>query len=204
VGLDPRRQLHPGMPAAVVDRNLRRRKARVGKRANGDAHGRVLVAFLGVEHGRSANRAEAEPESGALVAGADVLGCGAMDRVGRCEAGERRKHTTRLALTGEAMTNADFAWLAVNFDAQLAAGAGGGSGGHGWLAERVGAWAGYLTTSARGSVSWIPASAGMTVWGWQGAGSIPTRYGRGGGHPRKFPHMLGEVSRLPTSASMTK
>jgi len=71
VGLDPPRRLHPGMPAAVVDRNLRRRKARVGKRANGDAHGRVLVAFLGVEHGRAADGAEAEPESGALVAGAE-------------------------------------------------------------------------------------------------------------------------------------
>jgi len=42
------------------------------------------------------------------------------------EAGERRKQTAVWRLTGEAMTDADFAWLAVNFDAQLAAGAGGG------------------------------------------------------------------------------
>ncbi len=130
VGLDPPRRLHPGMPAAVVDRNLRRRKARVGKRANGDAHGRVLVAFLGVEHGRSANRAEAEPESGALVAGADVLGCGAMDRVG---AAKLASAANQLPSGADRRGNdrADFAWLAVNFDAQLAAGAGGGSGGPG-------------------------------------------------------------------------
>src|SRR5690606_29783921 len=101
------------------------------KRANGDAHGRVLIAFLGVEHGRAADGAEAEPEPGALVAGAHVLGCGAMDRGGRGEAGERRKHTARPALTGEAMTHADAPRLAVDLDAQLAAGAGGGSGGHG-------------------------------------------------------------------------
>jgi len=137
--LDPRRELHPGMPAAVVDRNLRRRKVGIIERSHGDSHGPVLVAFLGVEHGRAADRAEAESEPRALVAGAHVLRRCAMDRVGRGEAGERREHAPRPPLAGEAMADADAQRLAVDLDTQLAARAGGGSGsgGHGWLAEFV-------------------------------------------------------------------
>ena len=63
------------MPAAVVDRIPRRRKIRVGEAAHRDRDMRLLVALLGVEQVRAADRAEAEREPGALVANANIFGC---------------------------------------------------------------------------------------------------------------------------------
>src|SRR5882724_11773844 len=118
------------MPPAVIDRGSRRRKARVGERAHGDAHERLFVTLFGVEHGGSADRAELEGEPGALVTDADVLGCGARDLVGCGKASQRRKHAARSTLTGEAVANTDAAWLTLNFNPQLAAGTSGGSRTH--------------------------------------------------------------------------
>src|SRR6185437_13984188 len=58
---DPFGQLHPGVPATLVDRILRRRKSRIGERAHGHHHA-VVVALLGVEYRAAADRAEAEAE----------------------------------------------------------------------------------------------------------------------------------------------
>src|SRR5256885_5163591 len=106
------------MSAAVVDRDRGGGEARIGERADGDAHARVFATFLGVEHGRAADRAEPERESGPLIADANVLGGGPGHGVRRGEAGQRRKDTARSTLTGEAVADADAAWFALHFDAQ--------------------------------------------------------------------------------------
>src|SRR5262245_26981218 len=118
------------MAAAVVDRVGRRREARIGERADRDADEAIFVAFLGVEYVSSAYGTEAEAEAGAVVAGADVFGGGAGDGVGHGEAGERGEHAAGAALAGQAVADADAAWLALDFDAQLAAATGGGSRRH--------------------------------------------------------------------------
>ena len=110
------------MSAAVVNRNLRRWKLRIGERTHGDAHG-LVVADLGVEHGGTAHGAEPEQELRALIADAEILGRFAGYFEWRREAGERREHTTGTSLAGEAMTHADAARLALYLNAQLAAGA---------------------------------------------------------------------------------
>src|SRR5579883_3486465 len=71
VSSEARRELHPGMLAALVDRVLGRRKARVGKRAHRHAYLRLPAAFFRVKHGAPANRTEAEAEPAAVIAGAD-------------------------------------------------------------------------------------------------------------------------------------
>jgi hypothetical protein len=124
VGPCPWRELDPGMSAAVVDGVVGRRKAGIGEGADGDAHGRVLVAFFGVEQVGPADGAEAELESGAVVADADVLGCGADDLIGGGEGGERREDAAGPALAGNAVADADAERLALDLDAQLAAGTG--------------------------------------------------------------------------------
>ena len=115
------------MPAAVVDRILRRRKLGIGKRADRNADEGLLAAFLGVEQRGAADRAEAEREAAAMVADAHVFGRGAGDLVWCGVTGQRGEHAAGAALAGEAMADADAARLALNLDAQLAAGTGGGS-----------------------------------------------------------------------------
>jgi hypothetical protein len=105
------------MSAAVVDRIARRRKSRVGEGAHGDAHSRLFVPFLGVEHGRPADRAEPEREPGSLITDAHVLGCTAGGLVGGGKAGQRRKDTSGATLTGEAVANADSEWLPLDVNA---------------------------------------------------------------------------------------
>jgi hypothetical protein len=85
------------------------------------------MTLFGVEHGRSADRAEPECESGALVTDANVLGGGAEDLVGSGETGESREDTARSTLAGKAVANAHAPGFALHFDAQLAAGTRGGS-----------------------------------------------------------------------------
>jgi hypothetical protein len=95
------------MPATVIDRILRWRKAWIGEGAHSDSHRRLFVIFFGVEHGCPADRAEPELELGSLITNANVLGCGAKDPIGCGEAGQCGKDTARPTLTGEAVANAD-------------------------------------------------------------------------------------------------
>lgn len=110
------RQLNPGMSAAVIDRSLRRRKARVGKGAHGDTYIRLLVTLFGMEHGCPTDRAEPECEPGSLVTDANVLRCGARDLVGRGKVGQSGKDTARSTLAGEAVANADSEWFSLHFN----------------------------------------------------------------------------------------
>jgi Na+-transporting NADH:ubiquinone oxidoreductase subunit NqrC len=107
------------MSAALIDRILRWRKTWVGERSYCHTHGRLLVTFLGVVNGRSADRAEPECELASLITDANVLGCCAKDLVGGGEAGQRRKDTAGSTLTGEAVTNAYSKWFTLDFNAQL-------------------------------------------------------------------------------------
>ena len=93
------RQLHPGVPAAVVDGNPGRRKMRIGKRPDGDADA-IVVAFFGVEDGCSADRAEPEYEPGALVPDSDVFGGGSDNLERSGEAGQGRKDAAGPLLAG--------------------------------------------------------------------------------------------------------
>jgi len=118
------------MPATVVDRILRRRKARVGEGSDSYANRRLFVTLFGVKHGCSADRTEPESEFGSLVTYANVLGGSANDLVGSGEAGERCKDAAGSTLTREAVTDSDAPWLTLDFDAQLAAGTRGCSSTH--------------------------------------------------------------------------
>jgi hypothetical protein len=117
------------VPSDVVDGNAGRREARFREGAHGDGHG-LIVAVLGVEDGRPADRAKPEYEPGALIAHANVFGCGAGHREGSREAGQSCKDTSRSALAGEAVADADAERFTLNFNAQLAAGTGGRSTTH--------------------------------------------------------------------------
>src|SRR6187455_567974 len=118
--------LHPLVPPAVVDRDLWRREIRVAESADRDAD-RIVVTLLAVEDRGAANRAEPETESRALVAGANVFRRGAGDLVWRSKAGERGEYASGALLARQAMADPDDARLALDFDAQLPAGAGSGS-----------------------------------------------------------------------------
>src|SRR6185437_10557465 len=128
-GARSRRQLHPGVSAAVVDGDLRRREGRVSERADRDPDRAVLEAFLGVEEIGPADRAEAEPEPRALIAGAHVLAGPAAHLVGRREACQRCEHAAGAPLALEAVADADAERLAADGDAELAAAATGGADG---------------------------------------------------------------------------
>ena len=117
------------MPTTLVNRHLRCRKARVGKRSDCNAHGRVIALFR-MEHGRPANRTEPEYELSALIADTNVLGGGTGDSKGCGEARQRRKYTAAPSLAGEAVAHADVARRTVDFNAQLPAGTRGRSGRH--------------------------------------------------------------------------
>ena len=112
------RQLYPRMPAAVVDRRLRRRKARVRERTHRDAH-KPGFALLRVEEIRAAHRTKPEDEARALIAGAHVFGRRACNLVGSGETGQCSEDAASSPLASEAMTNADTARLALNLNAQL-------------------------------------------------------------------------------------
>jgi hypothetical protein len=117
------------MPAAVVDRDLRRRKRGIGKRPHGDTH-RVVAALFGVEDGRPADRTEPEDESGALIADARVFSRSAEDLERSSEARQCGEDAAGPSLAGEAIADADASRLAFDLNAQLSAGAGSRSGGH--------------------------------------------------------------------------
>ena len=110
------------MPAAVVDRNFRCGKLRIGKRSDRDTDGFVAADF-GMEHGRAAHRAESEQELRTLIADAEIFRRLADHFEWRRKAGERREHAARATLTSEAVADADTARLTLDFNAQLAAGA---------------------------------------------------------------------------------
>jgi hypothetical protein len=127
--LGARRQLHPRVSTAIVDRDPRRWEVRVGKRTYGDAHG-FFVSLFGVEDVGPADRAEPEPESGTLIADADVL-CGrAKDLERSSEACQRSEDTAGPLLTREAVAEANSPRSAFNLNAQLAAATRGCSGRH--------------------------------------------------------------------------
>ena len=124
-----RRQLHPRVPAAVVNRNAGRRKARVGECSDSDAHG-PIVTFFGVKDRGPADRAEPESELRPLVADADIFGGGAEDLEWSGKAGECSEDAAGPLLTCEAVADANPARFALDLNAQLAAGARGGSRWH--------------------------------------------------------------------------
>ena len=107
------------MPAGVVNGKARHRETRVGKCPHGYANA-VGFAFFGVVEGRSAHRAETEPEPAPLVADAHVLGGLAKDLAGSREACQRCKDAPRPQLTGETVADADNLGISLDFDAKLA------------------------------------------------------------------------------------
>src|SRR5580698_5352743 len=109
------------MPPPVVDGNARGREGGIGEGPDGDRDTHIFLAVLGMEEVRPADRAEAEGEPRALVAGANIFGRLAEDPIGRGEAGQGGEDAAGSPLAGQAMTDADAARLALNLDAQLAA-----------------------------------------------------------------------------------
>jgi len=94
---------------------------RVGKRADGDAHG-IVVTLFAVEDGGPADRAEPESELGAPISDSDVFGGSSEDFERSGEARQRCEDAAGSLLTGEAVANADSARFAFDFNAQLSAG----------------------------------------------------------------------------------
>jgi len=110
------------MPAAVVDRHVRRWKARVGEGTDGDAY-KPVMAFFGVEDGRAADRTEAESEPGSAIACSHVF-AGVPDYLERrSEARKCCESAAGPSLARQAMTQAHAAWFAFDLDSQLAAAA---------------------------------------------------------------------------------
>jgi hypothetical protein len=108
------------MPAAVVDGNCRRWKVRVGKGTHCDADSAIFADF-GVEDGSPTNGAKPEDELGTLVPDTDVFGGVPKDLEGCVETGQCREHTAGPLLAGEAVADANAAWLALNSNPQLSA-----------------------------------------------------------------------------------
>ena len=100
------------MSAAVIDGDPRGRKIRICEGAHGHGHVPVVIAFLGVEESRAANRAEPEGKPRALITGADVVSGYAEDGVRRGEIGQRREHAARPALARQTMADANAARFA--------------------------------------------------------------------------------------------
>jgi hypothetical protein len=115
VCLDPTRQLHPGVAATVIDRNLRRGKIRVRECSHGNAHSLRIPIFCVKQRG-SANGAEPEDEPGTLIANACVLGRLTMDLVGRGKTGKRGEDASRSALAGKAVADTHASRLTCYFD----------------------------------------------------------------------------------------
>jgi hypothetical protein len=104
------------MTTAVVYRVLRWRKAWIAERADCHAYPLVLVPLFRVEHGRSADRAEAKSELGTLITCSDILGRRARYFVRRSETGKRCEHATGTSLTCQAMADAYAFRLTLNLD----------------------------------------------------------------------------------------
>jgi hypothetical protein len=121
-GRDAWRQLNPGMPAAVVDGNLWRRKFRIGERSHRDTY-ELVVADLSVENSCTAYGAKPEQELRSLIADAKIL-CGLAVHFERSrEAREGSENTARASLASKTVADADTARLAFDLNSQLAAGA---------------------------------------------------------------------------------
>jgi hypothetical protein len=121
-GRGARRQLNPGVPAAVVDGNLWRWKFRIGERSHGDTHG-LVVPDLGVKDGRTAYGAKPEQELRSLIADAAILRGVTVHLERSREAREGSKNTARASLASKTIADADAARLAFDLNSQLAAGA---------------------------------------------------------------------------------
>ena len=104
------------MTTAVVHRILRWRKAWIAERADCHGYPLVLVPLFRVEHGRSADRAEAKSELGTLITCSDKLGRHARYFVRRSQTGKRREHATGTSLTRQAMADAYALRLTLNLD----------------------------------------------------------------------------------------
>lgn len=109
------RQPDPGVPAAVIHRDRRRRKARIGEGADGNAD-RILHAFFGMKQRRSADRTESEDKARALIASTHIFRGGTGHRVGRGETRERREHASGPSLASQAVAEADAARFAFELD----------------------------------------------------------------------------------------
>jgi hypothetical protein len=117
-----RRQLNPGVPAALVDGNLWRWELWIGKGSHGDTHG-FVVADLGMKDGRTAHGAESEQKLRSLIADAKILRGVTVHVERSCEAREGSENTARASLASKTIADADAARLAFDLNSQLAAGA---------------------------------------------------------------------------------
>jgi hypothetical protein len=113
--LNASRQLHPGMPAAVIDRNSGRRKIRVRECSHGDAHS-VRIAIFRMKQRGPAHRTEPEDEPRALITDASVLGRLTLNLVWSGESGERGKDAACSALARKAVADANTQRLTCHFD----------------------------------------------------------------------------------------
>ncbi len=118
------------MPPPVVDRYGRRWKHRIAKSADRDADP-IAHAVFGMEQVAAADRAEAEHEARALIAGAPIFGRVPGDSIRCGEAREGGEDAAGTLLAREAMADADAERFAVELDAELTATAGSDSRGRG-------------------------------------------------------------------------
>ena len=112
--LNAGRQLHPRMTAAVVHRNLWRRKTRIRESSDSHAHS-LRIAVFRVKQSGPANGTKPEDKASALITDSRVLGRSTVNLVGRRESGQRGKDTAGAALAGQAMADAD-SRLTLHFD----------------------------------------------------------------------------------------
>ena len=99
------------MPTDVVDGNSRRWKARVSKSTYSDAN-ILIVTVFSVEDGCPTAGAETEYDLGSLIPDTNVSGGAAEDFERSREAGQCCENTAGPLLAGEAVANANAAWLA--------------------------------------------------------------------------------------------
>jgi hypothetical protein len=118
------RQADPGMAATVVDRTLGRRECRIRERTDRYGDPLIFVALLRMEHGRSADRTELEPELCTLIADAHELRGRTRYCVRRRETGKSGKYAPGAFLAGQTVADADSAGLTVDLNTELAAVAG--------------------------------------------------------------------------------
>tara|TARA_R110002072_G_scaffold301297_1_gene480730 strand:- start:1224 stop:1538 length:315 start_codon:yes stop_codon:yes gene_type:complete len=104
------------VPVAVVHRNLRFRKIRIGERAHGYRHA-FFIAIFYMKHIRTADRTEAKSQPCTLITNPQVFGepTGNLER--RQESRERSKNTAGAFLTLQAMAHANADRVAVDLNA---------------------------------------------------------------------------------------
>ena len=136
VARNTRRQLHPGMFPALVNRIFRRRESRICECTDRNEHDGV-VAFLRVEHIAPTDWAEPEPKRRPLIALTGKFRSGTENLVGRSISGERGKNASRSLLTSKAVTNTAAQRFSVNVNAELPTKAGCGFGQHENLEEMI-------------------------------------------------------------------